>query len=299
MMIPWTGLGNYNGFRGNTWLKNRIQIFKQFVLPSLLAQTNQNFTVWCCWRREERNNPLVKDYVEFMETTGLEVVHTFAGVPMFDDKYSDEVGRLRLINTIHDSMGTLLDSIADCKYVLLTIQPSDDCYHKLAVQNVQLAFQQTDHIAVGFSKGYIANYLTKEVAEYNPLTNPPFYTIKFPRETFIDPLKHYNYTALKHDVGKYKKGLALPSHEYVADCFKYGIMDVRGFLVGTHGANISTNFNIPYKGQAVDTEVLREFGIYDVPKLKIHVGLKKKLLLKLPYKVQRKLRYWFSEKLRI
>ena len=29
---PFTGLGLYNGFRGNRWLKNRIKIFKEFVV---------------------------------------------------------------------------------------------------------------------------------------------------------------------------------------------------------------------------------------------------------------------------
>ena len=296
-MIPWTGLGLYKGFRGNVWLSNRIKIFKQFVLPSLLNQTNKDFKIWCAWRREERNNPLVKEYMAFMATTGLSVVHTFAGIPIFDDKYSDEEAKLRLINALHSSMGQILDVIGESEYILLTIQPSDDCYHSTAVQEIQGALM-TDYQAVGFSKGYICNYLTKEVAEYNPLTNPPFYTIKFPREIFIEPLKHYEYTALKKDVGKYKKGTALPSHEYVKDCLRYKTLDVRGFLVGCHGANISTNFNIPYKGNPINPEVLKDFGIYNAPPLTIKIGFLKKIILKLPYKLQRKLRYWFTEKLR-
>ena len=54
---PFTGLGLYGGFRGNRWLQNRIQIFKQFVIPSLKAQTNKDFTLWISWRPEEKNNP--------------------------------------------------------------------------------------------------------------------------------------------------------------------------------------------------------------------------------------------------
>ena len=62
-MVPFTGLGAFNGFRGNQWLKNRIQIFNQFVLPSILLQTD--VTAWFCWRKEEEVNPIV---IEFQET---------------------------------------------------------------------------------------------------------------------------------------------------------------------------------------------------------------------------------------
>lgn len=306
MYVPFTGLGNYDGFRGNTWLKNRIEIFKQFVVPSLKVQTNQNFIIWISWRREERNNPLVQKFLqdlkrEFGSDTWTEIVFTFAGVCFYDDKYEDNEARSRLLDSLHGSMPELFNVLEECDYVLMTIQPSDDLYYNGAVANIQETFYKLPELnAVGFKQGYICNYTTKEVAEYNPTTNPPFYTIKFLKETFVNPLAHAQFTALKKDVGKYKKDTPLPSHEYVGDCLRYGIIsDKRGFLVGTHGVNISTAFNNPYKGAPVEKEVLMDFGIYDVPAIKVKVSLGKKIMVKLPHKVQRKLRYWFSEKLRI
>lgn len=319
MYCPFTGLGLYDGFRGNTWLRNRIKIFKQFVIPSLKAQTCQDFILWISWRREERNNPIVKQFIKDLDyefnrifykmrdepdsfvdnlaTIRKSIVHTFSGVCFYDDKYPDEVARDRLITSIHGSMGELLNAIGECEYILMTIQPSDDLYHRTAVESIQKVFElKPEFQAVGFSKGYICNYMTKEVADYNPETNPPFYTIKFPREIFIDPLRHANFTALKKDVGKYKAGTPCPSHEYVGDCLKYAVIgDLRGFLVGTHGTNISTTFSNPYKGPVVETYNLRNFGIYDAPVLEIKVNFFKKLLLKLPYRVQRKLRYIGNE----
>ena len=315
---PFTGLGLHNGFRGNKWLKNRIQIFKQFVLPSLISQTNQDFILWISWRREEKNNTIVKEFIDYlnniesihssrearrkqigMEVSGrsFSIVHTFSGVCFYDDKYPDEMARDRLITSLHGSMGELLNVIGECDYVLMTIQPSDDLYHRTAVEGIQKLFvAHPEFQAVGFKKGYICNYMTKEVAEYNPLTNPPFYTIKFPREIFIDPLKHAQYTALKQDSGKYKIGTPCPSHEYVGLCFKYAsVGDLRGFLVGTHGVNISTTFSNPYKGLPVEKEVLKDFGIYDVTVLKIRMSFFKIFLLKLPFRVQRKLRYIINE----
>jgi hypothetical protein len=300
MYVPFTGLGLYNGFRGNRWLKNRIAIFKRFVVPSLQAQTSQDFIIWISWRREERNNPHVlelKKWLKFCYPL-KEVVFTFSGVCFYDDKYPDAQARSRLIESVHGAMPNLFDVIADCDCVYMTIQPSDDLYHRMSVEAIQKVLEGDKFDAVGFPQGYICNYNTKEVAEYNPNTNPPFYTIKFPKEVFTDPLSHVNYTALKRDSGKYKAGTPLPSHEYVPDCFRYALIgDLRGFLVGTHGENISTTFIHPFKGYNVPESTLKDFGIHDVPPLKLKISLRKKLLRRFPHSVQRKLRYWFGEKL--
>lgn len=299
MYCPFTGLGLYNGFRGNAWLKNRIKIFKQFVVPSLQAQTSKNFTLWFSWRPEEKNNPIVKQFIAWLEDEYSPLtVHTFNGICFYDDKYEDSVARERLINNLHYSIGSLYDTIGEADTVLMTIQPSDDIYDRHAVETLQWMFANEKWDAIGFSKGYTMNYCNGDVAEYNPKTNPPFYTIKFTREQFTNPLKHIEHTSMKKEVGKYKVGTPLPSHEYVGDCLKYTQIDERGFLVGCHGANISTNWNIPYRGEPVSKEVLKDFGIYDIPPIKLSIPLRKRILFSLPYKWQRKIRYWLTEKLR-
>lgn len=300
MYCPWTGLGLYNGFRGNKWLKNRIKIFKQFVIPSLLAQTSHEFTLWCSWRPEEKNNPLVKEFINYLSTIKeFNSVHTFSGVCFYDDKYDDKTARERLINSLHGAIPYLINEVGGYKYVLMTIQPSDDLYVNYLISGVKRTFEELPQVkAIGFAKGYVCNYLTKQVAEYNPTTNPPFVTIKFPKEIFIDPLKHAEYTAMKRDEAQYKKGTPCPSHEYYPNVFgpEYLIVKARGFMVGTHGANISTTWQIPFKGEIVSSEVLKEFGVYDAPPLKIKLSLRRRLYLSLPYRAQRKLRYWITEK---
>src|SRR3990167_4520650 len=170
---PWTGLGLYRGFRGNRWLKNRIKIFKQFVIPSLQAQTSKNFTLWCSWREEEKNNPHVLELAAYLDTIQeFKTAHTFYGTCFWDDKYPDQIARTRLLLNLHQSIGSLLDVIGEAKTILMTIQPSDDCYRKDTVERIQNYFYYTPTVqAVGFEKGYMMNYLTKEVCEYNPQTN--------------------------------------------------------------------------------------------------------------------------------
>lgn len=298
-MVPFTGLGLYGGSRGKSWLRNRIKIFKQFVVPSMQAQTNQNFSLWVTWRKEDKYNKDVQQlYGHLVMLFGTNrVVFTFGGICFYDDKFEDGEARTRLVSHLHETMHELINHIGDVKDVIYTIQPSDDCYDSWMVEEIQTLFKNTDYQAIGYKHGYICNYQTKEVREYNCLTNPPFYSIRFPKSVFIDPFQHASYTALKMDVGKYKKGTPLPSHEYVGNCLKYLQLPNRGFLVGCHGENISTHFNNPYAGEVVPSSILKDYGILNAPPLVISYSLRKALMKKLPYRVQRKLRYIFGEKI--
>lgn len=284
LMVPFTGLGLYRGFRGNRWLKNRIKVFEQFVVPSLLAQTSQDFIVWVAWRNEEKSNKIVNDFKKRLEKTGLKFVHTYSGCPFWDDKYPDDIAKIRLIDAIHGSMGELINMIGECEHVLMTIQPSDDCYHSGMVDEVQREIFKDANQVVGYKHGYIMDYKTQEVREYNPETNPPFFTIRFPRETFIDPLKHIEYT------GPYK------SHEFVVDYLKHSYLEGRGFLVGIHGFNISTVFDHPYAGDRVDQTLLGGFGLLLSEPLEVKFSVRSWIFSKMPYQVKRKLRFWSGEK---
>lgn len=283
MYVPFTGLGLYGGFRGNRWLRNRIEVFKHFVVPSLINQTNRNFTVWIGWRPEERGNSYVLELKQWLHgNTNLNVIFTYGGLCFWDDKYPDPIAKERLATNLHLSLRDLVNEIGDVDHVLMTIQPSDDCYHRDAVAFIQDTLKNPALDAFGFTKGYICNYATKEVSEYNPTTNPPFYTIKFKKSVFLEPPEHIRFAPIK-------------SHEYVANHLRYGVLDDRGFLVGTHGENVSTYYNHPFKGKMVDQTALKYFGIDGVPPLKLPISLRKRFMRLMPYKVQRKLRYWFGE----
>lgn len=293
-MVPFTGLGLYNGFRGNRWLRNRIKVFETFVVPSLINQTDRDFTLWVCWRPEEKNNKYVKELFTKLQTIpNFRVVFTYGGVPMYDDKLEDAEAKEKLFETLRISLPELFDYASDCEEVYWLMQPSDDLYDRVTVESIKKSFEQ-DIQAVSFKHGYLCNYNTLEVLEYNPNTNPPFAAIRFPRDVFFDVRKHMDYISLKADSGKYKAGTPLPSHEYLPGCLKTGYFEGRGFLVGTHGENISTHFNHPFGGRRVEG-VLDLFGIQDVSPLKLPISFRKWLMRRLPYRWQRKLRYIFGE----
>lgn len=288
--VPFTGLGLYGGFRGNRWLRNRIKIFKQFVVPALQNQTDKDFLLWIGWRPEEKTNKYVLELHEWLRDSNLDYVFTYGGLCFWDDKYEDDIAMDRLSTAIHKTLPYLIDRIGECDFIDMVLVPSDDLYHKSAFMSFKKAFDFDNSIqAVTFQHGYISNYHTKEILEYNPNTNPPFFAIRFPKNIFIDPAKHVAYT------GPYK------SHEYIGDKLKLVKLDGRGFMVGTHGENISTHFNHPFGGRRIDgqeyIDLLKDFGIYDVPKLSIPWSFRKWFMRQLPHNWRRKLRYIFGEKL--
>jgi hypothetical protein len=278
LYTPFTGLGLYNGFRGNRWLKNRIKVFKRYVVPSLQNQTDQDFVHWVSWRPEEKNNPHVRELEEYMKTVGYPYIFTYSGLCFYDDKYPEAEAMSRLALNLHRTSWELVDILKDT--VLMTIQPSDDLYNKDTVKTMKNVLLNTDFQAAGYTKGYVANYLTMEVKEYNPETNPPFFTIKFNKDAFINPQGHMKHT------GPYV------SHEYVPQHLKYLSIPERGFLVGTHMDNVSTVFDHPYAGETVPNALLEQFGISGTEPIKREFSLRRVLFHRLPYRVKRKLRYW-------
>ena len=269
LYCPFTGLGLYGGYRGDKWLNNRIAIFKNFVLPSLLSQTDKSSYLWVSWRPEEKSNPIVYEFCQFLDKIrGLSVIHTFGGLCFWDDKYPDEVASVKLLEALEKTLPELKSYVGESKYVLVTLQPSDDLYINTAIEDIRKTLSDKEPpYAVGWKKGYIMNYATKEIAEYSTVdwttdeistyrtnTIPPFFTVKFPKDVFLNPQKHYKF------IGPYK------THELVADVMPYEELSGKGFCVGTHGANISTTFNHRYKGRVLEGDerdkMLIMFGVY-------------------------------------
>jgi len=232
---------------------------------------------------------MLKELSEYLTGLGIKNVFTFSGVCFWDDKYEDSVAHERLISAVHGSMGELINVMGEADTILMSIQPSDDVYHTDFVRETKEYFTKNPSMDVyGYKKGYVMDYINRRLCEWNPKTTPPFYTIKFDRKVFTDPFQHIKFT------GPYK------SHEYVKDNMRAHYEDKRGFLVGTHGENISTIFNHPYAGHEFLGDnierILQDFALVGVPPLKLPPSLRKWFMRQLPYGWRRKLRYLFGER---
>src|SRR3990167_7355873 len=274
LYVPFLGMGKIN--RGDKWLKNRIEIFKRYVLNALCNQSNLQFTLWLSFRPEDESNPIVKDFERHMnQIRAMSPVFTYNGLCFYDDKFSDEEAGEKLYNNLRRTLPYLKQHVDHADEVLLTIAPSDDLYLASAVNDIQNADFKGKKV-IGWTKGYTIRYDTKEIAEYNPDTTPPFFTIRFPKDIFLDAEKHMEWS------GPYK------SHEFVKD-LGFEPLEGRKFVVGCHGWNISTTFNT-FRGRTLTKEeqekVLLETATYFTEPIKIEQSprlLARKFLRYLPF----------------
>ena len=257
MYVPMTGLGLHDGYRGDDWFKYRIELFKNYTLKSLLNQTNKNFVIWMSFRPEEEDNPITKRFADFMAKMDLACVFTFGGLCFWDDKYPDSIAGKRLKDNLEISMKELREKLGGImlgkKFVYETIQPSDDLYHKDAVEEIKKKEIIFDKQAMIFKNGYMHNTENRRVAEYNPTTNPPFYTLIYPVNTFFNPEKHIEYMR------------GFKSHEDILKLFDCIQLPDNKYCVVVHKKNISTNWQHPFRGKIYSIEegaiIMRRFGL--------------------------------------
>lgn len=287
LYVPFTGLGLRNGYRGDQWLRNRIKVFLTFVIPSLIHQSNRNFTLWLQFRPEDEGNPDVLQLESTLQTMrDLSVIFTYGGLCFEDDKYDRPVSLQRLEANLARTMPILAPIVANHDVVLMTIQPSDDMYLSKMVEETQARAKSLGKITTpqscGYREGYMINMNTLELAEYakhdwktddtstyTTNTIPPFFTVMFPRDIFLDAKAHTEWT------GPYR------SHEYIGEHTKYHILPGRGFIVGTHGENISTTWHHRYKGRMIEGEekekILFQVGLYQAEPIKLEKDLGRKV----------------------
>ena len=244
--IPFTGLGLKGGYRGDDWFRYRIELFKNYTLKSLLNQTCRDFVIWISFRPEEKENPITKDFAAYMDKTGQPYIFTFHGLCFYDDKFKDEENLLRRLKATLPEL-----KLEKTQYIFETLQPSDDVYHLNAIKTIQE--QQSRQGAMVHQKGLIWNKQTQRLADWQPLTCPPFYTIIYPSEVFFDPQKHYDFV----------KGFK--SHEDIPKLFDCVRLPDHGYCVLVHSKNISTNWYNPFRGKVYSwekgKEILKQFGI--------------------------------------
>jgi len=276
--VPFRGVGI--DLRNDKWFYERIEIFSRFTLQSLRKQTNQNFIVWLSFREQDESNPLVGVIARRLEEAKIRYVMTFNGLMYYDDKFSDDIQSkimniLRIVrrcwkiknwddflpslraiklNKNHTLQSRLSKSLAILKHyfqeadwVYVSRIDSDDMFNEDFVETVQGYAPFFGALICG--KGLIYNSTTKELAEWNPTTNPPFHTIIFPSESFFDTELHLR---CMRD---------FRSHEDIPKIFgTYTLPDFM-YCVTTHDPknHISTNFTHSFKGDIISNSILNKF----------------------------------------
>ena len=238
---PFTGLGLSNGFKGQEWFEHRIGIFKRYVVPNLMSQTNQNFTHWISFRPEEKDNPAVKELEKHLKELDYRFIFTFDGIMLWDDKVPGDDIFPRLEKNLPQ-----IRHLVNGEYVYFTELDSDDMISSEVVDFIQKQ-EYEKHKAFIYSHGYIFNDETKKMAIWNS-PNPATYTLMYPSEVFLEPQKHLDYINIykgkNHwDIPKVYNSMVIP-HPYCAI---------------VHGKNISTVWEHPFNGGEVDSNLIKLF----------------------------------------
>lgn len=264
---PFTGVGLHGGFRGNQWFDHRVFIFKQYTLKSLLHQENKDFIHWISFRPEEKNHPLVRELSRHLKEKNYKFVFTFNGLMYHDDKFTHytlyqkirnflmmmrdnwvyhepksplsvlkqswEDKNESLIYRLKESLHTLQDVVgSDYDWIYLTRIDSDDMFHRQTIDLIQHQ-EPEERKALIFDKGFIYNIKTKQLADWNPPTNPPFHTIIFPGGIFFDAYRHKAYYS------------SFKTHEDIPKVFKAEVLDDKKYMVTYHGKQVSTDWDSP------------------------------------------------------
>lgn len=210
------------------WIDNRINLFKRYCLKSLLNQTNKNFIHWIEFRK---HNPKFDELGKYLKSIGYNFVFTFNGQSHWDDKGDNTT----LEERTKKSLESLRPYVDGKKWVYYTHLDSDDMLAEDYIDLVQKE-EPKERKSLVFQKGYAVNYFTKEVADWF-CVSPPFYSLFYPAEIFLDAKKKL----------EYEDGIV--SHEQALTVFNAKIMPENKYSYLIHGNNKSTPWNHDFRGK--------------------------------------------------
>lgn len=292
--IPFTGVG-IPGFKGQEWLADRIQVFKDYTHKSLVAQTTHDFTLWVSWRPEERGNPLVEELDRYiLDESPFLHIFTYDGLMYHDDKFGGPVphrlwncarlvrqawrsgayaalpNHLRMVLTDKNSSlrervertTTFLGALGvaeDSDDVLVTRIDSDDMFHRDALKKIRSYYDlKPKHWprAILCKNGFIYDVISGILATWTPHTNPPFHTIFFKKGEFLNA---DTYLKVMEPYQSHEDATKFSPHVYLPDGM---------YCVTTRDPrqHISTTFHHPFRGKRIRNgttklKKLTEFGL--------------------------------------
>jgi Protein of unknown function (DUF3118). len=147
------------------WIDTRIDIFMNYTLRSLKAQSNQEFTAYIFY--DARTEGLVQDSIS---------------------KYEKLPSNVEFIN--NDLRYTKLKKeMKDFEYVYLVRIDCDDMYHMSYIQQLFDFKPKPQTKVIINQKGYLYDSVKKRLTNYYN-QSPPFYTLIYKTKEYIDGLRY-------------------------------------------------------------------------------------------------------------
>ena len=252
IMIPFSGLGRFDKQRTEEYWNYRVNIFRKFTFKSLLNQSCKNFTLWISFRPQDKEASFVEELTIYLKDSGLDYIFTFDGPIMWDDRGTENNDTL--LERTSKTLQELNKRITNEEYIYITGLGSDDMLSQEAIWEIQQETPQTKK-ALYYTKGFIYDARTEQIADWNRDTPCSKYTIIYPVEVFKDAQKYWDY-----------EFECLKSHEYITKCYQAKELKKDRYCCVVHGANISTDWFHVFRGkeyfnQEDKLKILSKFGI--------------------------------------
>src|SRR5690554_1801143 len=133
----WKTTKNDESLLSTAWMKERFWLFENFCLPSITAQTNQNFE-WLIYL-DTTTEALFKTRIEEL-TAQFSNIHLFFidGMAEYHSSITDYISK---------------DSVA-FPHIITSRIDNDDCISKYFIEEIQSKFNFQDYMAIDIIKGY-------------------------------------------------------------------------------------------------------------------------------------------------
>jgi hypothetical protein len=119
------------------WTIDRIQLFKTYCLPSIVAQTNQDFK-WLLYFDSQTPTEILEGFKSTVQYANIHVILKSG----YDDFYSTYVQDM--INLTPENIDWIMQSRFD----------NDDIFHKDAIHHIQSNFKQKQEYIIALASGY-------------------------------------------------------------------------------------------------------------------------------------------------
>lgn len=131
------------------WTRNRIRLFRNYCLPSVLNQSCRDFK-WLIFF-DSGTPEEFSEFLNFLSSFEMIEICYSHGMDDFNENYSKEV-RKRIGKTT--------------KWVITTRIDNDDCLHRDAIMYVKDSFVPKHRFLISLASGYVLNIRDKTLSHY-------------------------------------------------------------------------------------------------------------------------------------
>jgi len=133
----WVVTKNNEALLDDQWMQERMELFKNYCLPSILNQTNKNFK-WLLFFDSSTDEKFRKSITELVNNHNFIEVLYIDGMPNFNKRILEYIEK----------------NIKEIPYLITSRIDNDDCISNRFIEEVQKNFNKQDFMAFDYIQGY-------------------------------------------------------------------------------------------------------------------------------------------------